>query len=209
MRVIGYGRCSTDGQDTSLDVQERAVLAEATRRGWTVTWLSDRGISGASANRPALRAALALLEAGEADALVATKVDRLSRSTGDFADLLATAQRQGWNVVVLDLGMDLSTPMGRAMSQMAAVFAELERNLIGQRTREALAVRRTQGVLLGRRATTPVDVVARVCRERANGATLQRIADGLNADGVPTAQGGASWKPGTIAALVKRAGRAN
>lgn len=131
MRVIGYGRCSTGGQDASLDVQHRSVMAEAERRGWTVTWLSDKGISGASANRPSLRAALALLEAGEADALVSTKVDRLSRSTEDFADLLATAQRQGWNVVVLDLGMDLSTPMGRAMSQMAAVFAELERNLIG------------------------------------------------------------------------------
>ncbi|WP_280522814.1 recombinase family protein [Rhodococcus zopfii] len=48
-------------------------------------------------------------------------------------------------------------------------------------------------------------MIARVLRERASGATLQAIADGLNADDVPTAQGGASWKPGTIAALLRRA----
>ncbi|MDV2476625.1 hypothetical protein F8M49_17225 [Rhodococcus zopfii] len=204
--MIGYGRVSTGRQEVSLDVQRAAVESEAARRGWDdLMWLEDKGISGATVNRASLRAALALLEAGQAEALVCTKVDRLSRTVADFADLLSTAQRQGWNLIVLDLGIDLATPMGRAMAQVAAVFAELERSMIGQRTREALAVKRSQGIRLGRPATTPSDVIARVLRERASGATLQAIADGLNADDVPTAQGGASWKPGTIAALLRRA----
>ena len=187
-------------------MQRASVETEAVRRGWAdLLWLEDKGISGGSTvNRPSLRTALDLLAEGKADVLIASKVDRLSRSVNDFADLLTTAQRQGWNLVVLDLGVDLSTPMGRAMAQMAAVFAELERSMIGQRTREALAEKRSQGVQLGRPASTPADVIARVLDERSTGATLHAIATRLNDDGVPTARGAAVWKPQTIAALLRR-----
>jgi DNA invertase Pin-like site-specific DNA recombinase len=207
MKVIGYGRVSTGDQaekGTSLEAQHGAVDAEAARRGWDVQWLADEGVSGKSIDRPRMNAALALLAAGEAEALVATKVDRLSRSVQDFAGLVATAKRQGWNMVVLDLGMDMTTPWGKALASTAAVFAELERDLIGQRTREALAVKKAQGVRIGRPRTTPDDVVARVVRERMAGSTLRAIADGLDADGVPTAQGGKRWQPGTIKALLAR-----
>lgn len=209
MKVIGYGRVSTTEQaerGAGLDAQREAVRAEAARRGWDLAWLADEGVSGKSMDRPRMTAALALLAAGEAQALVATKVDRLSRSVQDFAGLVATAKRERWNLIVLDLGMDMTTPWGKALANTAAVFAELERDLISQRTREALAVRRSQGVRIGRPRSTPEDVVARVVRERAHGATLRAIADRLNDDAVPTAQGGKRWMAGTVKALLAREG---
>ena len=82
--------------------------------------------------------------------------------------------------------------MGKAMAHMAVVFAELSRDFIRSRTREALAVRRDHGVVLGRPRSTPDDVVARVVRERTEGKTAYAIARDLNKDAVPTAQGRSS-----------------
>ena len=78
------------------------------------------------------------------------KLDRLSRSVIDAAQTIERARREGWNLVALDLGVDFSTAAGEAMAHMTAVFAQLERRLIGERTRAALAVRKAQGVRLGR-----------------------------------------------------------
>lgn len=209
MNVVGYGRCSTSEQareGVSIEVQQRRVLAEAARREWNVTWLADEGISGTVApeQRPRLRAALALLDANEAEALVVTKVDRVSRSTTDFSTLLHRAQRNDWQVVVVELGLDTTTPMGKAMANMAAVFAELERDFISQRTRDALAVRKSQGVRIGRPSNVPPDIAARILREYEAGATAYALAGGLNGDGVPTAQGGKAWAASTVLGVLRR-----
>lgn len=211
MKAVGYGRCSTAEQASegvSIEVQRRAVEKATRAQGWDLLWLADEGVSGGVApeTRKRFRAALALLEAGEADALVFTKVDRASRCTEDFARLLRTADEQGWQIVVTEMGIDTRTPMGKAMAHMAVVFAELERDFIKSRTREALAVRRDQGITLGRPRTTPEDVVARVLREHKAGKSKYAIARDLNADAVPTAQGGRLWAPATIAALLRREG---
>ena len=99
---------------------------------------------------------------GSADVLVAAKLDRLSRSLSDFAGLMATAQKQKWALVALDCQVDTSTPSGEAMAHVMAVFSHLERRLISQRTREALAVKRAQGVKLGRPSTLPATTVRRI-----------------------------------------------
>jgi DNA invertase Pin-like site-specific DNA recombinase len=81
-------------------------------------------------------------------------------------------------------------PMGKAMAHMAVVFTELERDFIRMRTREALQVKKENGVTLGRPRSMPDDVVARFLRERMEGKTAYAIARDLNKDAVPTAQGG-------------------
>jgi DNA invertase Pin-like site-specific DNA recombinase len=96
--------------------------------------------------------------------------------------------------------------MGKAMAHLAVVFAELERDFIRSRTREALAVRRDHGVVLVRPRSTPDDVVARVVRERTEGKTAYAIARDLNKDGVPTAQGARAWSQVTVRALLMREG---
>jgi DNA invertase Pin-like site-specific DNA recombinase len=113
-----------------------------------VHWQQDEGCSGKQVNQE-LRRALDDLAAGRAEALVVSKMDRLARSVAHASDIVEAAKTQGWNLVVLDLGVDLATPQGRAMAHMLAVFAELERELIGQRTREALAAAKRRGVRLG------------------------------------------------------------
>lgn len=208
MKVIGYGRCSTAEQardGVSCDVQHDAVEREAERRGWEMLWLADEGVSGTTTNRPKLQAALALLAAGEATVLVATKVDRLSRSVGDFAGLLKLSQTQGWELIVLDLGVDTASPMGKAMVSMAAIFAELERDFISQRTKDALAYKRLQGVRLGAPRRLPVDVAERVAGMRMGGATMRSIAETLNGEGIPTSTG-KLWAPGTVSMVLAQQG---
>ena len=111
----------------------------------------------------------------------------------------------GFNVVALDLRLDLSTPQGELVGNVIASVAQWERRIIGQRTKDALAVKKADGVQLGRRSGVPPSVVRRIRRQRASGRTLAWIAARLNADGVPTAQGGAAWHPATVRYVLGRA----
>jgi DNA invertase Pin-like site-specific DNA recombinase len=122
----------------------------------------------------------------------------------DFTGLMAKAQKQGWALVALDCAVDTTTPAGEAMANVLATFAQFERRLISQRTRDALAVKKAQGVRMGRPATLPTRVVRRIQRERAKGKTFAAIADRLNADRVPTAQGGRLWYPATVRHVASR-----
>jgi len=129
-----------------------------------------------TANRPALAECLADLEAGRADLLVVAKLDRLTRSSLDFATMLDRFNRQRWGLVALDLAVDTSTPSGEAMASVMATFAQLERRLIGQRTKDALAVLRHKGVKLGRPRTRGPEVERAVRRRRKQGLSLSAIA---------------------------------
>lgn len=210
-RVVGYLRVSTNEQVESglgLDAQRAAIHAEVARRGWTLVQLyADEGVSGGVApeDRPGLSQALQEVQSGRAGTLVAAKLDRVSRSVADFAGLMERAQREGWNLRVLDLDIDLSTENGEMMGGVMASFAQWERRLIARRTREALAAKRAQGVRLGPPRTIPPPVVRRIIEERADGCSYTAIAAGLNADEVPTSRGGvwhASSVWGAMASLV-------
>lgn len=192
LRVIGYVRVSTDEQAESgagIGAQRHALDLAAAARGWQVVdVIADEGESGAKSpeKRPGLASALARIEAGDADALAVSKLDRLSRSVLDFAGLMARAQQHRWSLVVLDLGIDMTTPTGKFMANVFASIAEWEREIIGQRTKDALAVKRRQGVRLGRRSALPAKIGARIVHEREQGRSWRAIAAGLNEDGVPT-----------------------
>ena len=203
--VVGYVRVSTEEQAISglgLAAQEKAVRAECEHRELPlVAVYTDAGVSAktlARLARPALMAALADLDGGRGSVLMVAKLDRLSRNVHDASGLLQRAQQSGWDLVALDAPVDTTTPQGAAMAQVLAVFAELERRLIGERTKAALAVKRSQGVRLGRPPTLPADVVERIVAAREAGTTWSAIARQLNEAGVPTAQGGRQWHPATV-----------
>ena len=206
MRVIGYVRVSTEEQTNSgagLAAQRAAVKAECERRGWQlVDVIEDAGYSAKDLKRPGIQIALETLERHEANGLVAAKLDRLSRSMLDFTAIMAKASKQGWALVALDCAVDTTTPAGEAMANVLATFAQFERRLIGQRTREALAAKRAAGVRLGRPLSLPVEVRDRIAADRDGGLSLASIADKLNVDGVPTAQGGRQWWPSTVRAAI-------
>src|SRR5664280_1839930 len=208
VRAVGYRRVSTIEQADSgagLAAQQLIIEAEAARRGWVLEEVhTDEAASGKSlVGRVALETAITAVESGRADVLVVAKLDRLSRSLLDFANLMARAQSNGWNLVALDLGIDLSTPAGEFLASVMASAAQWERRIIGQRTREGLAVKQAQGVRLGGPQVVRQEVVSRIAASRADGATLTAIADELTAEGVPTAKGGLRWYPSTIRAILR------
>lgn len=169
--------------------------------------IEDVGYSAKDMRRPGIQEALEALRARQADALVVAKLDRLSRSMLDFTGVMAKAQQQGWALVALDCAVDTTTPAGEAMANVLATFAQFERRLIGQRTKDALAAKRAAGVQLGRPRQIPPDTIRRIVSERDAGRSLRAIAGTLNRDRVPTAQGGTQWHASTVRAVLASAER--
>ncbi len=209
--VAAYVRVSTEEQVASgagLEAQRNAITTECDRRGWTITsWHADEGISGGKdiERRPALIAALEAIEAGTATLMVA-KSDRLARSLRTLLKVIDRVQDVGGEIASVDGTIDTSSAAGRFQTQVMGGVAELERGLISDRTKAALAVKRSQGVRLGRPITVPTSIAERITTERASGSTWQAIADRLNADEVPTGQRG-RWWPATVQRIAARCER--
>ena len=139
--LIGYARVSTD--DQKLDLQRDALAQAGCHRVF-----EDRA-SGARADRPGLADALSHLRRG--DTLVVWRLDRLGRTTHQLVGLLEQFEREGIRLLSLQDGIDPSSVMGKAMLQIGAVFAEMERNLLRERTKAGLAAARARGRLGGRK----------------------------------------------------------
>ncbi|BEP13294.1 hypothetical protein acdb102_16050 [Acidothermaceae bacterium B102] len=205
--ALAYIRCSTEEQrdsGASLQAQRAALEGEGARRGWTLEFVEDAGVSGgiAPTARAGLGRALARLDAGEARVLLVGRLDRLGRNLADVATLLDRAQHKGWAVVTVDTsGLDMSTATGRLVAGVLASAAAFERDLIRQRTREGLAAKRSAGVRLGRPPRLPPETVQRVQELRAQGLSLRRIASSLDAEGFATANGG-TWQASSISAVL-------
>jgi DNA invertase Pin-like site-specific DNA recombinase len=185
-----------------LEAQRGAIAAACRRQRWQL--VEDACLSATNVNQPGVEEALRVLERADARALVATKQVRLSQALPELATLIAAAQKQGWALVALDYTPEPTRTAGEATANVLATLAPLERQLISTRTREALAAKRSQGVRLGRPPTISRYAIDRIRRERKAGKSLAAIANGLNADRVPTAQGGRRWYPTTIRYTLNR-----
>lgn len=210
MHIIGYIRVSTEEQERSglgVEAQQTAIEAECERRGWTLELIADLGRSGKEVN-PQLRRALDLLSSRQADGLMVSKLDRLARSVRHASAIINDAQERGWNLIVLDNALDLSTPGGRAMANMLATFAELERDLISTRTKEALAARARRGEPNGRRSAIPAGLLRRIVLSRDAGASFSRIARELTHEGQLSPTGLDRWQESTVRRAYASAARA-
>ena len=201
MIAVGYTRVSTEEQGRSglgLAAQREAVESECGRRGWELAALHAEVASGGRAdNRPELQAALASM--GRGDALVVSRLDRLSRSLVDFSAILERARRGRWSVVALDLGVDTSTAAGEAMVNVLMTFAQFERRLIGERIAEALAAKRAAGWCPPRPAHQTAEAdEARVLDLHLRGMSQRAIAARL------TEQDGRRWHKETVARVLRR-----
>lgn len=205
MKVYAYCRVSTGGQGDSglgMEAQKQRLQEECERRGWEPTFVCEVE-SAKTLRRPKLQAVLDEIEAG--DVLISAKLDRLSRSVYDFSSLMASATKHEWEIVLLEPSVDTTTPHGKFTANIFAAVAELERELISQRTKEALAVLKSNGVQLGAPKQIPDEVENRIKMERNAGFTLREIAEGLELDCVPTVKGG-RWEVSSIQRVLKRAG---
>ena len=108
----------------------------------------------------------------------------------DFTRLMERSWKKGWARVAIDLGVDTTTPAGEMIANSVANFSQFERRLIGQRTKDALAVRKAQGVQLGRPRVMPAKVVKGIETMRRKGVSIRGIAEALNeARGADRARG--------------------
>lgn len=208
LRAITYGRVSRGRQAASglsLDDQEETLAGVVEARGWVhVDHVTDPGLSGRKmTNRRRLMEALDRLDRGEADVLVAAKVDRVARSTTDFAKLLDRAEKRGWKVVVLDVDVDTTTAAGRLVVEVVSAAASFESRRIGERAKAVHAVRRAQGKRAGQPPLLPEKVRRRIARDGAKGQTMAAVARKLNEEGVATASGNGSWHPSTVAHVLR------
>jgi DNA invertase Pin-like site-specific DNA recombinase len=207
--AIGYCRVSTDQQGErgyGLGAQRLGIEAEAVHRNWSLGRLYVDVASGKSMRkRDELALALTALDAGEAQILIVAKLDRLSRSLLDFAGLMARSQAGGWSIVALDIGVDTSTVNGELIANIIMALAQWERRVIGNRTRDALAVVKEQGGRLGRPSGVSDDTTNLIVVLRQEGRSYREIASVLNARAVPTAQAGREWYASTVRSVEKGA----
>src|SRR5471032_1995219 len=146
-----YARVSTYDQQT-LPMQSRAMREYAARRGWTIA-LQVREVGSGAAQREAREKLMEAARRREIDVVLVWRLDRWGRSVADLLVTLQDLQHLGVGFVSLTEAVDLTTPAGRAMAALLAVFAEFEREILRERVRAGLAHARQNGKKLGRPIT--------------------------------------------------------
>jgi DNA invertase Pin-like site-specific DNA recombinase len=141
MALIGYARVSTDEQN--LDLQRDAL-----KKAGCVRIFEDEGTSAVARVRPGFTLAMEMLCPG--DVFVVWKMDRAFRSLRHALDVLETFEKNGIEFRALTEQIDTTTPMGKCMYQIRNAFAELERNLISERTKAGMEAARKRGKTFGR-----------------------------------------------------------
>ena len=192
-----------------LGAQRLACKREIEMREWIlVAEFTDAGATGKNMKRKGMADALAMLKRGEATVLVAKSVDRLSRSVLDCANLLQQAHDEGWQLVTLDAKIDTTTPSGEMLLTILSAFAQFERKMISKRTLDALAVHRKKCEEAGTKPFRPYmfndpEIIERMRSWRKGSNSYRLIAQKLNDQGIPAAQGG-KWSHQIVRKVLKR-----
>jgi DNA invertase Pin-like site-specific DNA recombinase len=178
-RVAIYARVSTKEQSTETQVAQLTAYCQS--RGWTdVAVFRDDGISGVRDNRPELDKLRQRMLHGEFESIVVSNMDRLGRSLGMILRFWDEADAAGVRVIVIDQGIDTSTPAGRLQRNMLAALAEFERELILERTRVGIARAHALGKKLGAPRKIPESVAREVRARHEEGESLRMISQRMN-----------------------------
>lgn len=221
MRAIGYVRVSTEKQadaGVSLDAQSERVKAMAVVQGAKLLEvIVDAGASAKSLHRPGMARMLALVDARAVDVVIIAKLDRLTRSVADLAELLKRFERAGVALVSVADALDTGSAAGRLVLNIMVSVSQWEREAIGERTREALRHKKAAGecvgtVPYGYRVGTdgkslllcPVEqaIVSRIRELRRQGLTTRLIATTLNREGYQTRRATA-WRFQYVSEILK------
>jgi len=173
LRAGLYARVSTNDQQT-LAMQNRAMREYAARRGWTIT-MQIREVNSGVARREARERLLEAARRREIDLVLVWRLDRWGRSVTDLLATLQELEHLGVGFVSLTEALDLTTPAGRAMAGLLAVFAAFEREILQECTKAGLAHARQNGKRLGRPATAAVHA-AEIRKLHRAGITKSEIA---------------------------------
>jgi site-specific DNA recombinase len=221
MKLVGYVRVSSETQadNTSLVEQERRIRAYCDAFQHELVEIFQEVGSGKSASdRPQFQAALCTLKSDKADGIVALKLDRIARNTRDVLALVEdTLQPRQKALVLLDLNVDTSTPTGRMILTVMAAVAQLERDVIKERTVAGRKAKHDAGgfaygspkygekLVDGRLEPNPdeLEVIDLMRRHRKSGKSYAAIADYLNAHKILSKQG-KEWVATTVQRVLVR-----
>jgi putative DNA-invertase from lambdoid prophage Rac len=169
-----YARVSTTDQQT-IPLQIRTLREYAARRGWTIT-LQVKEVGSGAAQRQLREKLLEAARRREIDVVLVWRLDRWGRSVADLLATLQELDHLGVGFVSLTEALDLTTPAGRAMAALLAVFAEFEREILRERVRAGLAHARQNGKKLGRpvSAGLQADQVRRLYRTGVSKSEIAR-----------------------------------
>jgi putative DNA-invertase from lambdoid prophage Rac len=174
MRVAVYARVSTHDQQT-LGMQVDAISAYIKNRGW-LTAKSVEDVGSGAKERPGREDLVIAARRREIDAIIVWRLDRWGRSVADLMTTLRELTDLGVGFISLTEALDLTTPSGRAMAGMLAIFAEFEREILRERVRAGIARARKEGRPHGRPRTASLksDEVLRLKAERVNHSEIAR-----------------------------------
>jgi DNA invertase Pin-like site-specific DNA recombinase len=223
MKAVGYVRVSTDKQadgGVSLDAQTDKIRAMAVVQGADLLdVIVDAGESAKSLDRPGIQRLLTLVDARRVDAVVIAKLDRVTRSVKDLAELLDRFTRRNVALISVAESLDTGTAAGRLVLNIMVSVSQWEREAIGERTRDAMQHKRSKGERVGtipfgfrlsgdgallEEDTAEQGILGRMRSLRASGFTTRQIATELNAQGYSTRRGGA-WRHQYVVAALKTA----
>lgn len=225
MKAIGYCRVSTDEQATngvSLDAQEEKIRAYCVAKDWELADIvRDEGISAKNLNRSGLQSILTRVPKRNGnrgfDGIVVVKLDRLTRSVGDLAQLNKLFEAHKVDFVSIQESVDTSTASGRLFHNIIASLSEWERGIISERTKDALRYKRSNGRLAGEvpygyrtkedgDTLEPIPeeqrILKRIAFLRKTNLSYQKIADGLNRSGIATKKE-KRWCPAIVRSVLQ------
>lgn len=222
MKTIGYVRVSTDKQadrGVSLEAQAEKIRAMAVVHSAELQdIIVDGGESAKSLNRPGMARLLALVDAREVQVVIIAKLDRLTRSVKDLCTLLERFERRGVALVSVAESLDTGSAAGRLVLNIMTAVSQWEREAIGERTRDAMSHKRSNGERVGNiqfgyrlgadgkhLEPDPAEqaVLGEIRNLRRNGHTLRGIAAALNHRALRTRRGSA-WRLEHVARIVKQ-----
>src|SRR5580704_12216333 len=222
MKVLGYVRVSTDKQGISLEAQAQKIRAIAVvHDAELLDLIVDGGESAKSLQRPGMERLLALVEGRKVQAVIVAKLDRLTRSVRDLCELLELFERRGVALISVAESLDTSSAAGRLVINIMMAVSQWEREAIGERTRDAMRHKRSQGERVGNiqfgyrlsgdgKHVEPDPgeqaVLDEISQLRQTGHSLRGIASALNHRELRTRRG-SPWRLESVARIVKQGGR--
>jgi DNA invertase Pin-like site-specific DNA recombinase len=203
--VIGYASCVLPGGASSGELREQTevITRECKRRGLELLEVvgerSPR--AGRVSGRPGLEYARDRIDCGAASGLVVVELSRLTHSVTELGRTIEWLLARRVRLIASVDALDTDTESGRQAAHLLVNVSKWERSRISERTRHGLALARMDGRAVGRPAVADnPDLSQRIVAMRAEGMTLQAIADQLNDEGVPTVRGGAKWRHSSVQA---------
>jgi DNA invertase Pin-like site-specific DNA recombinase len=216
-RAVGYIRVSKQNErGVSLDAQAEKIRAMACVHDAEVEIVADNGETGKHANRPGLQRVLEMVRRKEVDVVIVAKLDRLTRSVKDLAELLELFQKRNVSLVSVAEALDTGSAAGRLVLNIMGAVGQWERESIAERTATALRHKRSLRRVYNHEpygyARSGDELIAvpeeqvtigRMKQWRASGWTLRQVAHELNVSGTRTKSGAGRWHPQTVKDIVE------